>query len=152
MILIMFLFWNCAISSPFQWKDSIDRNKDIDRKVYVGITEVVLGDDSKKNDLFWDYVYKLRKEIHSNNGFLGISIRRQLFQRKAWTMTVWESEEDMDNFVYSGTHKKAMKDAFDAMVSTRFARVELTFKEIPISWEKAEKFLDERENKKRKTN
>lgn len=133
---------SCSIGTPFK-RSEVAAAKNPDDLVVVALTHVVLGDDDELNDLFWDYVFRIEDELPQFEGLVGHSLRKRLFSDEGWTMSVWESEEAMEGFVRSGLHKEAVRRTKRALESVRFARVKIPRKEVPPSWEQAERLLDE---------
>ena len=141
-ILGILLFYGCTISTPFSGP-KYKQEPGADEKVIVGLTKAVTGDDRKKNKVFWAYTRRVEKSLQDREGFIGYSMRKQLFGKEAWTMTVWDNETSLDAFVRSDLHQEAMKEGWPALVSASFARIEIDRDEIPISWERAEELLNE---------
>ena len=109
--------------------------------VLVGLTYAVTGDDSELNNIFFEHVKKVEESLQDRSGFIGYSIRKQLFGNEVWTMTVWDNKYSMQSFVESDVHKEAMKKGMTALKTTRFYRFFIKKEAIPISWEKAEKLV-----------
>jgi heme-degrading monooxygenase HmoA len=132
-----------TFGTPFRTAEGFD---EIPANTYVtvGITHVITGNDKAKNDIFWDHTMRVVDSLASHKGYLGHKIRRQFFGNEAWTMTVWEDEASLQNFVVGKRHQDAIKNGLDALVKARFVRFKITKSGIPISWDDAEKIMDER--------
>ncbi len=111
--------------------------------VIVGLTSVELKADRALEDAFWKHTGLVVADLTNRPGFLGYSIRRELFGRRGWTLTVWESEGAMDAFVQSRVHREAMQAGRSALFSAEFNRVEIPVSEIPLSWDRALELLRE---------
>ncbi|MCZ8344296.1 MAG: hypothetical protein O9301_14775 [Leptospira sp.] len=135
---------NCVVGTPFQKSSKLSDYKiKEDTVVVVALTEVETKGSISDLWTFWKRVSSVRESIESNPGYLGGSIRRQLFGSKAWTMTVWKDEESIDNFVYAKEHERAMKEGGPAVKRGRFYRIQKQWKEVPIPWEVAEELVHE---------
>jgi hypothetical protein len=92
---------------------------------------------------FWGYLrfipHAIRSKIQADKakGIISISLKSDgfLVQR---TLTVWEDEASMKNYVRSGWHLKAMKD-FSKMANKSYV-VKFEIQKAP-SWEEAIQYL-----------
>jgi heme-degrading monooxygenase HmoA len=129
LITIAFCFISCTVSTPFKTSDS---DKDPNRIVLVALTHVVLNPNSENKDLFWDYVFKIEENLSEIPGAVGHSLRKKLFTDEGWTMSVWENEASMNNFVQSGLHKEAVEKSSSALKLVEYARVKLPRGQINV--------------------
>lgn len=135
----------CAIASPFKKSPKIDSSLiDPDTIVVVALTEVHTKGSILEQITFWKRVSSVRNSLEDNQGFLGGSIRRQIFGNQAWTMTVWENEDSLDDFIYSKEHERAMKEGAPAVESNRFYRMNRPWKDVPLAWEEVEILIKEK--------
>ncbi len=134
----------CKIGTPFRMADNDRANTSVDKNqtVMVGITHVVVGQNRKRTKTFWNHVKSVQGSLEEQPGFIGGAIRRELFGNEAWTMTVWTDEESLNGFVRSQVHRTAMTEGWPALKSARFARMEVSRDQIPLSWKQAEELLD----------
>jgi heme-degrading monooxygenase HmoA len=143
-VLSSFFLSGCFyISMPFQSTDSIQEKAD-ETPVVVGITHVILGDDAEKNDIFWEYTNLVVDNLGENTGYLGHRLRKRLFANDAWTMTVWETEENLDDFVSSETHRSAIQKGLPAVAEARFVRFTVEASRVPVAWDEVEQIMAEK--------
>ena len=139
-LLSLFSLDGCAFATGFQGP-GYDRRKGVtlpgEDRLLVGLTKAVLRDDGALRSTFWDYVFKVADSLPEQPGFVGYSLRREIFGKQAWTMTVWSDEASLIAFVESDLHQAAIRDALGALACVRFARLEIARAEVPISWERA---------------
>ena len=139
-LLSVFSLEGCAFSTGFQGP-GYDRRTGVTQTgegwLVVGLTQAVLRDDGALRSTFWDYVWKVAASLPEQPGFVGYSLRRELFGKRAWTMTVWSDEASLAAFVGSDIHQAAIREAMDALACARFARLEVTRDEVPIPWDRA---------------
>ncbi|MEL6963929.1 MAG: antibiotic biosynthesis monooxygenase [Pseudomonadota bacterium] len=130
----------CAISTPFSGPGYSSRAGvafQENAPVVIAISKAVMRQDGVKRSEFWHHVSTVRDSLDDQPGFIGHSIRRELFGTAAWTMTVWTDEASLDNFVASDVHQTAIREAFDALETTRFVRFVAIAGDIPIAWDRA---------------
>jgi heme-degrading monooxygenase HmoA len=75
---------------------------------------------------------------------LGHKVRKQLLGNEAWTMTVWQNEESLNHFVRGDMHSNAIQNGLDAVAKARFVRFTIERSKIPLSWDEAEKMMNEK--------
>ena len=62
-------------------------------------------------------------------------------------MTVWETEEDLENFIISKRHSQAIDESEEALSNSKFARLKMKRKEIPLAWDTALNILAEQKSR-----
>ncbi len=115
-----------------------------DRSVVVGITHVTLGDDNEKNNVFWEYTRQVIESLPEHQGYLGHKLRKKLLADEAWTMTVWENEDALDQFVRGSQHGMAIGKGLPAVKSARFVRLVLPRAQTPLDWDIAEQMMSDK--------
>lgn len=114
-LLVITLFTaSCTISTPLRDK-RLEGRKSL---VVVAVTNAILKPGREKG-LFFKYSKEILEKLPNHKGYLGGSIRREVFGNEAWTLTVWESEAALQNFVMSGEHLNAMYMAEKALLKMR---------------------------------
>lgn len=92
---------------------------------------------------FWSIFSFLRQsnaiedQLKSSKGLVGYSLRAQLLGKKAWTLSVWESEAALQDFVRKRPHVDTMRRLGPQLGSTKFVRWKLLGSEVPPTWDKA---------------
>ncbi|MEM7137330.1 MAG: hypothetical protein AAF500_12160 [Myxococcota bacterium] len=79
--------------------------------------------------------------IGEEPGYVGGAIRREVFGRRVWTMTVWVDDAAVNRFVASPRHQEAIAVAGACLAESRFRRIELAPTELPVSWNRALELL-----------
>lgn len=130
----------CSISTPltgpgFNRADGVTAPGTGDLLAVVTLAE--RRGDAAKNKLFWTNVHAVRASLDEQPGFVAHSIRRQLIGKRAWTLTVWQDEASLSNFVRSPAHAKAMQQSAADLESMAFARLSVLRAAMPLSWEDA---------------
>jgi len=130
----------CAIATPFQGPGYDGRDSAAAEgpdKLIVAVTNGVLNGDSDARSRFWDHVAKVERSLSERQGFVGHSKRKEIFGNEVWTLTVWRDESSLNAFVQSDTHQTAIREAFGAFETARFARFEISRREMPVTWDRA---------------
>ncbi|MGV6809365.1 MAG: DUF3291 domain-containing protein [bacterium] len=133
-----------TIGSPFRWAKHLNKH-DIQassKVVIVGITYARIHHDKSLRRLFFDHVKRVNASLTKQQGFIGSGLRFQPWGNEAWTVSVWESTHDMQQFVYSEPHLSAMKEASKTMVVAKTTHIELDTKDLPLKWREVLNQLD----------
>lgn len=118
---------------------------DPDKEVVLALTNAKLtrgkrgGFDSRSKQIF--------ENLKNHEGYIGGMVKVEIFGDEVWTMTVWETEDDLKKFVNSSQHMDAMYMTNQAMKQFRHLNVKVLAKELPYSWEKAQELLNSKKLK-----
>ena len=83
------------------------------------------------------YAMRITAQLRKSRGLLGYSLRAQLMTKEFWTLSAWEDEASLRDFVRAQPHGRAMTALVSYMGKTRFIRWTITGSEVPPSWEDA---------------
>ncbi len=107
----------------------------------IALTETTLGPDRAARAAFWESVRAGERDLPNQKGLLGHALRRELLGNRAWTMTVWEREEDLDRFVTSHAHRQAIRTGSPGLAGQRFATITRPRAAGPLPWAEARDVL-----------
>ena len=140
------LLSSCKIGSQFKMVDgaanTVVELAD-DEPLILTITYIETGSDRAKNEVFWKHVRNVYGSMEQHDGLVGYAIRKELFGKKGWTMSVWKDEDSKTIFVQSKPHREAMKYGLPALTTTKFASVPIEPSQLPPSWREVEDILSE---------
>jgi quinol monooxygenase YgiN len=80
---------------------------------------------------------RIAAQLKKSRGLLGYSLRAELMARRFWTLSVWQDEAALDDFVHAEPHAEAMAALAPHMGATRFLRWTLTGSQLPPRWDDA---------------
>jgi hypothetical protein len=86
---------------------------------------------------FLRYAVQIQKQLRDTRGVIGYSLRAQLLSRKFWTLSAWESNEALMNFVKKNPHGSSMQAMVKDMGKTGFTQWKVKGKELPLKWDEA---------------
>lgn len=147
--LIGFLFFttSCAFSPPFNGpqysRETRALTGDPHREVVLALTNATL--DGKQRSGFDSSSKKIFKNIAKFPGYIGGTVKVQIFGDEVWTMTIWEDEQSLQSFIYSTQHLDAMYMTNHAMKKFRHLHIKVRAKDLPYSWKQAEKLLENKQ-------
>jgi hypothetical protein len=112
------------------------RQPDQNREYLVLLTELPL---KRFRDLgrFLLYTFRIQSRLRQTPGLLGYALGTQVLKREFWTLSVWEGEAALQQFVNEHPHSQVMRALEGKMGETRFIRWHLRGTELPPQWEDA---------------
>lgn len=120
----------CTIGTPYRSTGVAAPDE-----VVVAITQASV--DPAQRRLFDTQLDRVVGLLPKQPGLVGWSLRKELFGTEAWTLTAWTDEAARAAFVADPVHAAAIRASAPAVTGTRFARVRVAAKEMPLGWERA---------------
>lgn len=88
---------------------------------------------------FLRFSMQIQKQLRSTPGVVGYSLRAKLVSRNFWTLSAWEDEKALREFVLKLPHGEAMKALAPHMRPTGFTQWKVPGAELPLRWKEAMK-------------
>ena len=85
---------------------------------------------------FW-FTFEIQRQLRSSPGLIGYSLRALPLRRVFWTLSVWENEKALQDFVMHVPHSDAIRALLPHMGPTKFTRWKLLGSAIPPKWDDA---------------
>ena len=130
------------LSSPLIKSDQFDALP-VPAATTIGITHVTLNADPALNKIFWAETRAVISSLPKQPGYLGHRIRKKLFSNEAWTMTIWQDEQSLKDFVRSHSHSQAITNGVEAVKAGRFARMTVQGTSAIPTWKQAEMWMQQ---------
>ena len=130
--LLMLPLMNCAFAMPFQKVGSPGTGRAL-----VALTFAKIGGNRQANSVFRTNNRRIVSNMREHEGLIGYSVRMKPFSGEFWTMTVWENEASLENFIMSRRHSRAMQEGSPAVTDSRFARIWVSNADVPLAWDEA---------------
>jgi hypothetical protein len=83
------------------------------------------------------YTWRIQGQLERTPGLLGYSLLARILQRQFWTLSVWEGEGALHQFVVENPHGRVMMALRAKMDPTRFVRWSIRGSEFPPHWREA---------------
>lgn len=83
------------------------------------------------------YLRGIRSQLRSSRGLIGYSVFSHVLAKRFWTLSVWDSEVDLVNFIHNQPHNEAMMVLRRFMGGTAFVRWVIRGSSVPPSWQEA---------------
>jgi hypothetical protein len=83
---------------------------------------------------FFQFTFQIQRQLKDTEGAIGYALRAKPLSRKFWTLSVWESERALMDFVARVPHVEVMKSLSPHMERTKFTRWQLLGSALPPNW------------------
>jgi heme-degrading monooxygenase HmoA len=81
------------------------------------------------------------KQLEGTRGLVGFAFRAKILSRKFYTLSVWDDERALEEFVRREPHRGTMRTLGPHVAETKFARWTVRGPEVPPTWDKAMEVL-----------
>ena len=86
---------------------------------------------------FFRFSLQIQKQLRSTPGVIGYSLRAKMLSRNFWTLSVWEHQKALTEFVATIPHGEAMRAMTPLMGPTKFTQWKVVGSSLPLSWNEA---------------
>jgi hypothetical protein len=122
------------MDTPWRMIAAADRNRE-----YVALLSYLPLCKYSKIPNFFRYTVQIQRQIRGTPGAIGYGMRAKVFSRSFWTLSVWEDDRALMEFVRRAPHGEAMKSIAPHMGATRFTRWKVPGSAVPPTWDDAMK-------------
>lgn len=121
---------------PGKWKSIASAESD---REYLALLTFLPLKSFRALPKFLKYNSQIERQLSESPGLVGYSVRARLLKLNFWTLSVWQGEDALMDFVYRIPHSEVMQSLAPHMGQTKFVRWKLKGTEIPPSWDEADK-------------
>ena len=93
---------------------------------------------------FMRFTLQIRRQLASSEGLVGYSLDANVPGKEFWTLSVWEDEESLREFVRRVPHRTVMKDLLPHMGQTEFFPFKVDGSSVPPDWDDTRRRMRER--------
>ena len=86
---------------------------------------------------FTRFILAVQGQLAGAGGLVGYTLRARPFSRRFWTLSVWDDEATLRQFVVAKPHRDIMQSLRGKMGETSFTRWQVRGCDLPLSWEDA---------------
>ena len=77
------------------------------------------------------------RQMRRSPGAIGVTLRAGLVARTFWTLSAWQDEQTLQEFIVKQPHLEAMKEMQPYMNPAYFLRWKVAGSELPLCWKDA---------------
>lgn len=119
---------------PIPWKSFAAPRDD---KEYVALLSFLPLKRYRKIPKFAGLTMETMSQLAKSHGLIGYSLGAELLRKRFWTLSAWEDQQALMDFVEQIPHSRIMQELAPHMGKTQFARWTVRASEIPIPWARA---------------
>jgi hypothetical protein len=86
---------------------------------------------------FFRYSLQIQKQLRTTPGVIGYSLRAKPVSRNFWTLSVWEDQRTLREFVAKIPHGEAMRAMALHMGQPEFTQWKVAGSDLPLRWDQA---------------
>ncbi len=86
---------------------------------------------------FLQFSFQIQRQLNNSPGAVGYSLRAKPLSRNFWTLSAWENERALQDFVRKVPHLDAMRSLIPHMGPTKFTQWKVPGSALPLSWDDA---------------
>ena len=83
------------------------------------------------------HTVRIMGQVRRSKGLLGYSLRAELGAKRFWTLSAWQDEVALEDFVRAQPHAQTMRAMVSRMAATKFIHWTVKGSEFPVSWNEA---------------
>lgn len=89
--------------------------------------------------LFFWLTFQTQRQLSHAQGLIGYSLQAQPLRRQFWTLSAWEDQQALMQFVREAPHGKIMQMLAPHMGKTQFVQWKVKASDIPLNWDAAKR-------------
>jgi quinol monooxygenase YgiN len=117
-----------------QWKALAPAEKNRD---YLALLSYLPLKKYRAIPSFLRFSFQIQKQLRGTPGVIGYSLRAKVLSRNFWTLSVWEDEKALMDFVAQLPHGEAMKAMTPHMGPSKVTQWRVAGSALPLRWEEA---------------
>ena len=118
------------------WKKLADA---VENREYVALLSYLPLRSYLRVPAFFRYTFQIQRQMLETAGAIGYAMRAKVLTLQFWTLSVWETDKALMDFVRKAPHGEAMMSIAPHMGPTKFTRWKVTGSGVPPSWDEAMK-------------
>jgi len=120
------------MDSPWKALAPADKNRE-----YIALLSYLPLKRYRVIPRFIRFSSQIQKQLCGTPGVIGYSLRANVFSRNFWTLSVWEDETALMDFVLKLPHGEVMKALAPHMGRTKITQWKIAGATLPLRWEEA---------------
>jgi|SRR5437870_5761296 len=120
------------LASPWKSLSAIDANRE-----YLALLSFLPLKSYLRIPKFLQFTLRTQRQLDTAKGLIGYSLQAQILRRRFWTLSAWEDETSLMDFVQHTPHAEIMDALAPHMERTGFVRWKVKGSELPLNWHEA---------------
>jgi len=119
---------------PLPWKSV---SAPVAGKDYVALVSFLPLKKHSMIPKFFLLTLETQHQLAKSRGLIGYSIYAELLRKRFWTLSVWEDDQALADFVQATPHGRIMEQLAPHMGRTRFEQWRARAEDMPLDWRSA---------------
>jgi len=119
-----------TIYSPWKVLATTEKNRE-----YIALLSYLPLNKYRAIPRFIRFSTQIQKQLRSTPGVIGYALRAQVLSRNFWTLSVWEDETALMDFVSRIPHGEVMKALAHDMGRTKITQWKVAGSALPLRWD-----------------
>ena len=120
--------------TPTKWKSFAPTHADSE---YLALLSYLPIKRFRTIPRFLKYTFEIEQQLRESKGLIGYSLQAQPLSGRFWTLSVWEDDKALMEFVRRVPHGEVMKRLVRDMGETKFTQWKIKGSAVPVTWEDA---------------
>ena len=116
------------------WQPLVQPQSDRD---YLALLSYLLLRSYRKIPSFFRYTFKIERQLRASAGLIGYALQADLLSREFSTLSVWDGDAALTDFVQHAPHSTVMEKLRPHMGPTKFTYWQINGAAIPPTWQEA---------------
>jgi hypothetical protein len=125
---------------PNKWKSFVSADES---REYLALLSYLPLRKYRMIPRFIKYTSQIERQLEQSRGLIGYAVQAEILSRRFWTLSVWEDEKALMEFVAHLPHGEIMESLAPHMGQTKFTQWNIAGASIPPSWSEAKKRMSE---------
>jgi heme-degrading monooxygenase HmoA len=91
---------------------------------------------------FLAHSMKIRRQLASARGLIGYALNARITHKEFWTVSVWETRDELDRFAAADPHATIIRTKPERMAESKFVFWGCHGRDLPVGWDVVAEHLD----------
>jgi hypothetical protein len=91
---------------------------------------------------FLAHSMRIRRQLAGADGLIGYALNARLSHKEFWTVSVWQSRDELERFAAANPHAEIIRTKPERMGQSKFVFWTCVGHDVPIGWDVVAEHLD----------
>ncbi len=125
---------------PGKWKSSASADSE---REYLALLSYLPLKRFRTIPRFLKYTSEIERQLGETKGLIGYALHAEFLKKRFWTLSVWEDEKSLAEFVSKIPHGQVMASLAPHMGQTKFTEWKVKGSAVPPNWDQAKRRMAE---------
>ncbi len=125
---------------PGKWKSSVVADSE---REYLALLSYLPLKTFRMIPKFLKYTFGIERQLRETSGLIGYAVHAEFLSKRFWTLSVWEDQRSLIEFVSKLPHSQVMVNLAPHMGQTKFTEWSVKGSEVPPGWDEGKRRMEE---------